>query len=181
MFASTALPTANIMTGAVIVVNDLTQYRWWNGTSWIINPTGNVRVGSVIDSTTSAAALTLTESIKLSLTVSLVNGRKYRIGAYCALNMAGTAFGSSNYILVNVRYASGGTVTSSGTEVCNIELPQPTAALNVTKSALTEKTWSASSGTYTFGLGAVAGTLSPACLYGGGASQPSYLYVDDVT
>jgi hypothetical protein len=137
------------------------------------------RVGSVTDTTTSAVTFTTDVIVATPVTVSLVNGRKYRFQIACAFNVSGTTL--STGVFAHLRYASGASVTTAGTELFNIEQFLATNGFNSTFTNSREVVWAASSGSYTFGISAERYTGSSTCKFGGGSAQPTSILIDDVT
>lgn len=115
------------------------------------------------------------ETLIVSATFTAVAGRRYRLKFGAAINVPNAS--SCGY---TIRYATGGSVTTSGTQLQSV----PVGSTDGWNSTFTNDYEYASfpAGTVTVGLFGLRAAGAGNCLFCAGASPspPSYIFIDDV-
>lgn len=137
-----------------------------------LQATGLGRAASLADTN---AQLTITggEVILVSLTFNATTGRRYKIENQIWFDVASSSAGT-----YNVRYASGSSVTTSGTLLEGFPVGM-SGGLGQVSSTFIETT-AFGTGTYTVGLFGIRTLGSGSVIFRNGTTNPTRIYIEDV-
>lgn len=163
--ASTAAAQIGTLTTNVATIN--TNLGTWSGGTAISRivalesaPSSSLGYKAGANYTTDITGIGTTESIKDNVSATLVSGRRYKI-TWSGFYYADGGTGTQNINLV-IRYQSGATLTTSGTQV-TFSKPNCVGSFVSTVSCIVCQFVAPSAGTFTMGLGVnsdTAGTVA---------------------